>query len=246
MATLTEISGETGCRGTLLPLLRLEHFLTTMVGGKDFSCEAFSFQRGVLALGGKVFSVDYPLGGGVAEHKVRHKAGLQVATWLRTTVQGEDAGGIGGHKAGKLAGRDGASVGGTVYSLNQNRIAHSVGCLQAGKARGSVGLVLGGVRGVVRGYAVGSTVQQGMNHGLSVLFAAEGRVHDVPQAGVIFCNAKSQMMGRYLAGDSPAPVLCGTDGIHGSCCAHVGKVELAASLMCKVNVPLRGDVLCQR
>ena len=179
MATLTEISGETGCHGTLLPLLRLEHFPTAVVGGQYLAGEGGSLQRGVLALGGKVFSVDYPLGGGVAEYKVRHKAGLQVATWLRTTVQGEDMGRIGGHKAGKLAGGDGASIGGTVYALHQNRVADSVGCLQSGKSRSAVGLVLGCVWGVVCGDAVCRAVQQGGDDRLSVLLAPEGRIDDV-------------------------------------------------------------------
>lgn len=71
---------------------------TAVVGGQYFAGESGSLQRGVLALGGKVFSVDYPLGGAGAEHKVRHKAGLQVTTWLRTAVQGEDADGIGRHE----------------------------------------------------------------------------------------------------------------------------------------------------
>ena len=45
-----------------------------MVGGKDFSREAFSFQRGVFALGGKVLATDGPLGGGVAKYNVCYKA----------------------------------------------------------------------------------------------------------------------------------------------------------------------------
>ena len=58
-----------------------------MVGGKDFSCEAFSFQWGVLALGGKVLATDGPLSGGIAKYQVCYKAWLQKTTWFSSLVE---------------------------------------------------------------------------------------------------------------------------------------------------------------
>ena len=58
-----------------------------MVGGKDFSREAFSFQRCVFALGGKVLATDGPLGGGVAKYNVCYKAWLQETTRFGSLVK---------------------------------------------------------------------------------------------------------------------------------------------------------------
>ena len=58
-----------------------------MVGGKDFSREAFSFQRGVFALGGKVLAADGPLSGGIAKCQVCYKAWLQKTTRFGSLVK---------------------------------------------------------------------------------------------------------------------------------------------------------------